>query len=192
MRRGSGRVLAGMLGLAGLLAVVLVPPPEQTEAAPWVDQEVAAASAVSALNVPEVVPNATPACTATGLLNLAPEVKIWWKLPAGAAAAGFTVANAEYGQIVNQGLLEPILSNLLSNVSTTVSGDGYLTTISGTLLANLLGGKKTLGIRLVYPGPATPAPNPDNRWRSDWLVANAEFGALSINNKCTVTTAPSY
>ncbi len=185
-------MLAGVLGLAGLLAVGLMPPPEQTEAAPWADQEVAAASAVSALDVPEVLPNATPACTATGLLNLAPEVKIWWKLPPGAAAAGFTVANAEYGQIVNQGLLEPILSNLLSNVSTTASGDGYVTTISGTLLANLLGGKKTIGIRLVYPGPATPAPVPDTRWRSDWLVANAEFGALSINNKCSVTTAPSY
>ncbi|WP_217177577.1 hypothetical protein [Streptomyces sp. AC495_CC817] len=192
MRRGAGRMVAGAAGAAVLLGLVLVPPPQQTEAAPWGDQEVAVASAVTALNVPELLPNATPACTATGLLNLAPEVKIWWKLPPGAAAAGYTVNSAEYGQIVNQGLLEPILSNLLSNVSTTASGDGYVTTISGTLLANLLGGKKTLGIRLVYPGPRTPAPNPDNRWRSDWLVANAEFGALSINNKCTVSTAASY
>ncbi|MBO9627060.1 MAG: hypothetical protein J7484_11885 [Microbacterium sp.] len=192
MKRAAGRMTAALVGVAALLGVVLVPSAQQTEATPWSDQELAAASTVTALNVPELLPNATPACVASGLLNLAPEVKIWWKLPPAAVAAGYTVANAEYGQIVNQGLLEPILSNLLSNVSTTTSGDGYVTTISGTLLANLLGGKKTLGIRLVYPGPATPAPSPDNRWRSDWLVANAEFGALSINNKCTIGTAPSY
>jgi len=184
-------MLAGVLGAAVLAGAVLVPPPPQTEAA-WTDQELAAGSAVTTIDVPEVVPNASPACTATGLLNLAPTVRIWWKLPADAVAAGYTQANAEYGQIVNQGLLEPILSNLLSNVTTTPSGDGYVTTITGTLLANLLGGKKTLGIRLVSPGPATPAPNPDTRWRSDWLVATATFVVAGLGNTCTVTTAPSY
>jgi len=183
-------VLAGLLGL-GVLVALVVPAPQQTEAA-WTDQENAAGSTTTSINVPEVVANASPACTATGLLNLAPTVRIWWKLPPDAVAAGYTVANAEYGQIANEGLLEPILSNLLSNVSTTTSGDGYVTTISGTLLANLLGGKKTLGIRLVYPGPATPAPVPDTRWRSDWLVANATFGVAGLGNTCTMSMAPSY
>lgn len=191
MRRATaGRILAGVLGIAVLTGIVVAPSAETTDAA-WVDQEnVALANPASAYNVPEPVGNAVPFCTAEGVLNLAPAVKIWWKAPAG--ATGYTSASAEYGHILNNGLLEPILSNLLSNVSTSPSGDGYVTTISGTLLANLLGGKKTLGIRFVYPGPLSPAPSPDRRWRSDWLVANAEFKALGIGNTCTMSTLPSY
>lgn len=182
------RALAGVLGVSLLMGIGVLPRAEQTEAA-WTDAEQATATA-SAYNVPEPVANADPFCTATGVLNLAPEVKIWWRAPAG--ATGFTSAQAEFGHILNNGLLEPILSNLLSSVSTSPSGSGYVTTISGTLLANLLGGKKTLGIRFVYPGSLTPAPSPDTRWRSDWLVANAEFKALGIGNTCTMSTLPSY
>lgn len=187
-RTRGRRVMAGVIGVAVLIGVGMLPTAQLTDAA-FTDSEHATATLTS-YDVPEPVSNATPACTATGLLNLAPTVKIWWKLPDGAAVAGYTLAHAEFGQITS-GLLEPILSNLLSNVSTLPSGTGYVTTISGTLLAQLLGGTKTLGIRLVYPGPLTPAPNPDNRWRSDWLVAVAEFGVVGIGNRCTMTTAPS-
>jgi hypothetical protein len=172
-----GRLIAGVVGMAMLIGVGVVPSISSTEAA-WARSE-HVASAFTAYDVPEPISSTTPGCTASGLLNLSPSVTIRWRVPPG--VAGYSIANTEFGHIQNQGLIEPILSNLLQNVTTTGTAEGYVTTIGGTLLANLLGGKKTLGIRFVGPGG----------WKSDWLVAVAEFGALGIGNRCSMTTAPS-
>lgn len=172
------RLLASVIGISMLTTLGIAPTVQDTSAA-WMRSEHATATPLTAYDVPEPISSTTPGCTASGLLNLSPTVTIRWRVPAG--VTGYTSANAEYGQILNQGLLEPILSNLLQNVTTTGSPGVYVTTIGGTLLANLLGGRKTLGIRFIGPGG----------WRSDWLVATAEFGALGIGNRCTIATAPS-
>jgi len=172
------RILATIIGASLLTGIGVVPSIQSTEAA-WVRSEHTTSAAFTAYDVPEPISSQSIGCTASGLLNLSPTVTIRWRVPAG--VTGYTSANAEYGQILNQGLLEPILSNLLQNVTTTGTPDAYVTTIGGTLLANLLGGRKTLGIRFTGPGG----------WKSDWLVATAEFGALGVGNRCTMSTAPS-
>ncbi|WP_067194351.1 hypothetical protein [Microbacterium sp. XT11] len=171
-----------------ILAVATVPPPQQTEAA-WVDQELATA-AVTALNVPEPVTWNTPGCVASGgALGLNPTVTIYWRVPAG--VSGYSASSAEYAQITG-GLLPSLLDPLLGGTSTTGSESAYTTVISGALLSGLLGGSKSFGIRFVYPGPVTPAPSPDNRWRSDWLVATASIGLAGSNPQCTLSTLRSY
>jgi hypothetical protein len=172
-----GRSLSAIAAVSVLAAIGAASTVEPTEAA-WGRTEHATA-VLTAYDVPEPIPSTTPGCTADGTLNVSPTVTIRWRVPEG--VMGYSVADAEFGQVLNQGLLEPILSNAMQNVTTTGTPSAYVTTISGTLLANVLGGRKTLGIRFLGPGG----------WRSDWLVATAQFGALGIGNSCTMSTAPS-
>jgi hypothetical protein len=157
----------------------LVPTVPSTEAA-WTDAERATATG-SSINVPEPLSSAAPGCVASsGLLGANPKVTISWRAPA--AATGYDLTKAQFGQIVNQGLLEPILSNLLGNVQTTGNAAAYVTVIDGGLLTGLLGATKTFGIRFTGPGG----------WKSDWLVASATMGLLGVNPQCTMSTAASY
>lgn len=174
-----GRVAAAVLGISVLALVGMVPPVPSTEAA-WTDAERATATGTS-INVPEPISSGSPGCVASsGLLGANPQVSISWRAPA--TATGYDLTKAEFGQIVNQGLLEPILSNLLGNVKTTGNAAAYVTVIDGGLLTGLLGASKTFGIRFIGPGG----------WRSDWLVANATMGLLGANPQCSMSTAPSY
>lgn len=176
--RPGRRVLAGVAGVALLVGVGLAPTAQITDAA-FTDAEHGRAT-ITALNVPEPVSSQTPGCVASsGLLGVNPVVTIYWRVPVG--ATGYSVTNAEFGLANNQGLLEPILSNLLQNVSTTGTSTAYVTVINGALLANILGGSKTLAIRFAGPGG----------WKSDWLVATASFGLLGANPQCVMSTSPS-
>lgn len=178
LARGS-RASAAVLGISVLALVGLVPAVPSTEAE-WTDPERAGATGTS-INIPEPISSVTPGCvTNSGLLGVNPQVTISWRAPA--TATGYDLTKAEFGQIVNQGLLEPILSNLLGNVKTTGNAAAYVTIIDGGLLTGLLGASKTFGIRFVGPGG----------WKSDWLVANATMGALGVNPQCSMSTAPSY
>lgn len=173
------RVLAGVAGAALLMGVGLTPAAQVTDAA-FTDPE-HAATTITAFDVPEPVSSQTPGCTAqSGLAGLNPTVTIYWRVPAG--VTGYSLTEAEFGLANNQGLLEPILSNLLQNVSTTGTSTAYVTTISGALLANILGGSKTLAIRFTGPGG----------WKSHWLVATASFGPLGANPACVMSTARSF
>jgi hypothetical protein len=177
MRRA--RATGAVLGLSILVGVALVPTVASTEAA-WTDAERATATGTS-INVPEPIASTSPGCVASsGLLGANPKVTISWRAPA--TATGFDLTKAEFGQIANQGLLEPILSNLLGNVQTTGNAASYVTVIDGGLLTGLLGATKTFGIRFTGPGG----------WKSDWLVANASIGLLGANPQCTMSTAASY
>lgn len=178
-RRGRNRLLAGIVGVSLLAGAGAAPSVQMTDAA-FTDSEHVSSSTFTALNVPEPISSTTPGCVASsGLLGANPQVTVNWRVPAG--VAGYTKDNAEYGQISNQGLLEPILSNLLGNVSTTGTPAAYVTVINGGLLTGLLGATKTFGIRFIGPGG----------WRSDWLVATASIGLLGANPQCTMSTAPS-
>ena len=173
------RVLAAVAGAALVVAVGLTPAAQVTDAA-FTDRETATAT-FTAIDVPEPVSSQTPGCTAqSGLAGVNPTVTIYWRVPVG--VTGYSLTNAEFGLANNQGLLEPILSNLLHNVSTTGTSSAYVTTISGALLANILGGSKTLAIRFSGPGG----------WKSHWLVATASFGLLGANPACVMSTALSY
>lgn len=173
------RVAAAVVGLSVLVGVGLVPTVPSTEAA-WTDAERATATGTS-INVPEPVSSTSPGCvTSSGLLGANPKVTISWRVPVG--VTGYDLTKAEFGQIVNQGLLEPILSNLLGNVQTTGTSTAYVTVIDGGLLTGLLGASKTFGIRFTGPGG----------WKSDWLVANATMGLLGANPQCSMSTAASY
>lgn len=198
MMRAARRMLVGVLGFSLLLGATSLPAPEQTEAAridtgwtdaAWTDAELVGASA-SALNVPEPVTWKTPGCVASGgALGLNPTVTIYWRVPAG--ATGYSATSAEYAEITG-GLLPTLLDPLLGGISTTGTESGYTTVISGALLSGLLGGSKSFGVRFLYPGPVTPAPSPDRRWRSDWLVANATIGLAGANPQCSISTVASY
>lgn len=173
------RALAGIAGAAMLVGVGLTPGAQITDAA-FTDPELSSAT-ITAFDVPEPVSSQTPGCVAqSGLLGVNPTVTIYWRVPAG--VTGYSLTNAEFGLANNQGVLEPILSNLLQNVSTTGTPTAYVTVVSGALLANILGGSKTLGIRFAGPGG----------WKSHWLVATASFGALGANPACVMSTALSY
>lgn len=173
------RSAGAVLGISVLIGVGLVPTVPSTEAA-WLDAERATATGTS-INVPEPIATGSPGCVASsGLLGANPKVTISWRAPA--AATGYDMTKAEFGQIVNQGLLEPILSDLLGNVKTTGSAAAYVTVIDGGLLTGLLGATKTFGIRFTGPGG----------WKSDWLVANATMGLLGANPQCTMGTTASY
>lgn len=173
------RWAGAVLGISLLVGVGLVPTVPSTEAA-WTDAERATATGTS-INVPEPIASTSPGCVASsGLLGANPKVTISWRAPV--AATGYDLTKAEFGQIVNQGLLEPILSNLLGNVQTTGTAAAYVTVIDGGLLTGLLGATKTFGIRFTGPGG----------WKSDWLVANATMGLLGVNPQCTMGTAASY
>lgn len=176
-RRGR-RILAGVAGAALLLGMGVAPTAQMTEAA-FTDGDYARTE-ITALDVPEPVSSQTPGCVASsGLLGVNPVVTIYWRVPVG--VTGYSLTNTEFGLANNQGLLEPILSNLLQNVSTTGNTTAYVTVINGALLANILGGSKTLGIRFTGPGG----------WESDWLIATASFGLLGANPQCVMSTAPS-
>ncbi|MFB8187829.1 hypothetical protein ACFC14_00805 [Microbacterium sp. NPDC055988] len=173
------RSAGAVLGISLLVAVGLVPTVPSTEAA-WTDAERATATGTS-INIPEPIASGSPGCVASsGLLGANPRVTISWRAPA--AATGYDLTKAEFGQIANQGLLEPILSNLLGNVQTSGNAAAYVTVIDGGLLTGLLGATKTFGIRFTGPGG----------WKSDWLVANATMGLLGANPQCTMATAASY
>lgn len=180
MRSGKRRrVAVGAFGISVLVGVGLVPTVPSTEAA-WMDVERATATG-SSINVPEPVSSVAPGCVASsGLLGANPKVTISWRAPA--TATGYDLTKAEFGQILNQGLLEPILSNLLGNVQTSGTASAYVTVIDGGLLTGLLGAAKTFGIRFTGPGG----------WKSDWLVANATMGLLGANPQCSMSTAASY
>lgn len=172
------RVLAGVAGAALLVGVGMAPAAQVTDAA-FTDTDHARAT-ITAINIPEPVSSQTPGCVASsGVLGANPIVTIYWRVPVG--VTGYSLTNAEFGLANNQGLLEPILSNLLQNVNTTGTSTAYVTVVNGALLANILGGSKTLAIRFSGPGG----------WKSDWLVATASFGLLGANPQCVMSTAPS-
>ncbi|WP_431071174.1 hypothetical protein [Microbacterium phyllosphaerae] len=176
--RRRHRVLAGVAGVALLVGIGIAPTAQVTDAA-FTDPESGRAT-ITAFDVPEPVSSQTPGCVASsGLLGANPIVTIYWRVPVG--VTGYSLTTTEFGLANNQGLLEPVLSNLLQNVSTTGTTTAYVTVINGALLANILGGSKTLGIRFTGPGG----------WESDWLVASASFGLLGANPQCVMSTAPS-
>lgn len=171
------RMLAAAVGAVAVVAVLIGPArPAATEAA-WTANQFAEAQA-TAIDVPEPITSQTPGCVANSVLGANPTVTIYWRVPA--SASTYTKDNATYGQIVNQGLLEPILSNLLGNVRTTGTPRAYVTVINGGLLTGLLGATKTFGIQFNGPGG----------WTSDWLVATASMGLAGLNPKCEISTAP--
>lgn len=170
-------MLASAAGAVAVLTALCGPMRPASTAAEWTGSQ-AAQSQVTAIDIPEPITSQTPGCTTSSVLGANPTVTIYWRIPAG--ADGYTKDNAEYGQIVNQGLLEPILSDLLGSVNTTGTSSAYVTVINGGLLSGLLGATKTFGIRLIGPGG----------WTSDWLVATASLGLLGANPKCTISTSP--
>lgn len=173
------RAAAAVLGVSVLIGVGLGQAVPSTEAA-WTDAERVMATG-AAINVPEPITTVAPGCVASsGLLGANPKVTLSWRAPA--TATGYDLTKAEFGQIVNQGLLEPILSALLGNVQTTGTSSAYVTVIDGGLLTGLLGAAKTFGVRFTGPGG----------WKSDWLVANASMGLLGVNPQCSMSTLPSY
>jgi hypothetical protein len=161
--------------LAALVLAATAVPTESTEAA-WRDAETGAAT-FTATTVP--TPVRTSDCTATsGLLGVNPIVTVYWRLPEG--VSGYTVTDAQFAR-ESGGLLIPLTSALLGNVSTVGSPSGYTTQFSGGLLGGLLGGTMKLAVRFVGPGG----------WTSSWLVATATLPTLGGTGTCTLSTQPS-
>ncbi len=172
------RALVAVLGLGILAGIAFVPPAETTDAA-FADAEYATAT-VAAGVVPTPVVTQVPGCTLSpGLLGADPKVTIYWRVPAG--HPDYTITNAQFGQTGVSGL-EVITGGLLGSINTTGAPSAYVTVVSSGLLGGLLGGSKTIGIRLGGPGD----------WTSHWLTANASMGALGTNPQCSTTTAPSF
>lgn len=176
--RTPHRLLAGLTGIALLAAVALAPTAQTTEAS-WADAEVGAAE-FTARTVPTPISTQTPGCVASGgLLGLSPSVTIYWRIPP--EATGYTQGDAEFGEVITSGLLEPLLGGLLGNTSTTGTPESYVTKVKSGLLTGLLGASKSFGIRLTGPG----------EWTSDWLVAHASIGIAGANPKCEIEIVPS-
>lgn len=177
MKRQTQRRLRATVAIvaAAALALVIAPHPTETEAS-WVDSEVGNAT-FNAITVP--TPQSTGACVAAGgLLGVAPTVTVPWKVPDG--LTGYTVLNAEFGQMTG-GLLLPLTSVLLGNMTTTGTPTAYTTVASGGLLGTLLGGTAVISIRFIGPGG----------WKSPWLVASASMALAGLNPKCELSVAPS-
>ena len=167
--------VAASLAVLGVLAAVASAPAATTEAT-WADPESGTAT-FTAATVP--APAATLGCVTTpGALGLDPRVTISWRVPA--SATGYSLANAEFGYLTG-GVLLPLTSVLLGNISTSGTATSYTTVASGGLLGGLLGGSSVIAIRFIGPGD----------WRSHWLTATATMGALGANPTCTLGTAPS-
>lgn len=175
-RRRTGQVLR-CAGVVGIVAVVfLVPARSSATLAAWSDSEYGT-STMTALTVP--APQATATCVLSpGLLGATPQITINWQFaPTGPA---YTVpTNVQYGYVTN-GLLEPVLTNLLGNVTTTAATPGYKTVFASGLLAGLLGGNMVAGIRALDA----------SGWTSQWLIATASMGALGANPVCAMSTTP--
>ncbi len=170
---GRSRVRAAAtagIAAAGLTAA-LVLPVRVTEAA-WTRTEVPQ-GAVAAVTM--VKPAAQPPCTLSpGTLGLDPVITVKWKMPAGVTLPPDTVV--EYGYSPTGGL-EVITGGLLSSVSTSAPVAGvYTTTFNSGLLAGLLGGSKSVGIR--FKGP--------NSWYSPWTQADASMGLAGANPQCVL------
>ncbi|RCS61317.1 hypothetical protein [Microbacterium sp. JB110] len=171
------RLSAGVVGIALLAVAVLVPSAQDTEAG-WVDAEVGGAE-FTADTVPTPIASRAPGCVASGgLLGLSPSVTIYWRIPPD--GDGYTSEDAEFGQLITGGVLEPLLGGLLGNTTTSGTPEGYTTVVNSGLLTGLLGGSKSFGIRLTGRGD----------WVSEWLVADASMGLAGVDPRCTVRTVP--
>ncbi|WP_119696810.1 hypothetical protein [Microbacterium halotolerans] len=174
----SPRLSAGIAGIALLVVAVSAPTAQETEAG-WADAEVGAAE-FTADSVPTPIASQSPGCVASGgALGLNPSVTIYWRIPP--EGDGYTSEDAEFGQIITGGILEPLLGGLLGNTTTSGTPEGYVTVVNSGLLTGLLGGSKSFGIRLTGPGD----------WVSDWFVADASMGLAGLNPQCTIRTVPS-
>lgn len=171
------RLLAGIVGLSVLLGVGLAPHVPQTEAA-WTDAEFGTGT-VTAINIPEPISSKSPGCVASTALGLDPKVTINWRVPVG--VTGYSLTNAEFGQIpVGGGPIVPLAPGT-AGIATTGTIDAYVTQITGGLLGGLLGATMSFGIRFTGPGG----------WKSNWLLANATIGLLGANPQCSMSTLPS-
>lgn len=167
------RLFAGMAGLALLGGAALVPSVPETDAA-WTDAEVGAASFAAAEGLPAPVAWGSPQCSASNVLLLGGRVTIRWRVPE--EAAGYSLDDVEFGRVVD-GVLTPILTDLLGSVNTTGAPEAYTTVVSGGLLSNVLGGSMRFGMRLTGPGD----------WVSPWLVADVTFPALVGSGTCSLS-----
>lgn len=162
------RRAAAALAAVGVVAALVLPAPEQTEAA-WSDPEYASGT-FTAMTVPAPI---YTSCSASGLLGLTAVLTITWRAPAG--SSGLTL---EYGQSDSSGLLIPIISSLLGNVETNpVAGDpgAYRTVVNIGLLGGLLGGKKSIGLRYSLPNGANP-------WTSQYMKVTGTWYALGLGS----------
>lgn len=171
-RRGSSptrthRRAAGALVSLAFLALLIAPPPGETEAS-WVDPEASAAS-FETITVPAPT---YLGCRASGLLGLLSTLRIDWQAPANADQLVLEVGR------MDGGLLVPLTQALLGDYVATepISGNpgAYRTTVSvGALLGTALGGSTVIGLR--YAGP-----NGENDWKSDWLRVNGTWHLLGL------------
>ncbi|MEJ6488171.1 hypothetical protein PQI23_00345 [Leucobacter sp. USCH14] len=161
------RLAAGTIAL-GVIAAGLLQPPQETEAR-WADGDSGRATFTANL----ARPVATAQClTESAILGLGPRVTMYWRVPA--EATGMTVANVQYGRLVN-GAMRPATSAELAMVTTTGTPNGYTTGVQGGLLSGLLGGSVTVGIRFVNA----------EGWTSSWLTADATIALLGLATSCT-------
>ena len=166
------RRAAAALPAVGVVAALVLPAPEQTEAA-WTDPEYAGGT-FTAITVPAPEGGATPQCKAAYVIVLGSKLTVRWKVPSGAPA--YTSANVQYAKAVD-GLLDPVTGPLLSSIDTTGTPSAYTTVVSGGLLSGLLGNKITFGIRFV---------DPTSGWTSKWLVTDATFPTILGENDCSL------
>lgn len=150
------------------LAAFVVSPPRETLAS-WTDTAYGTGG-FTAYTVPRPVFGAT--CTLVpGFLGTNPVITVTWTMP-----AGYTLTNVSYGYVATAGL-EVITGGLLSNVVTSGGPTAYSTNFNSGLLGGLLGGSKTVGIRINQTGTG---------WYSAWSSATASMGLAGINPTCVV------
>ena len=156
-----------------LAAGLLVSSQPSSTLASWTSSEYAGGEFSAATIAP---PKATASCALSpGLLGAAPQITVKWAFAT--PSAGYTVPkNVQYGYLTN-GLLEPVLTNLLGYLTTTPSDGGYTTVFGSGLLSGLLGGNMVAGIRTLD----------SSGWTSTWLVATASMGLLGANPSCSVS-----
>ncbi|WP_449278283.1 hypothetical protein [Leucobacter sp. GX24907] len=172
-RGARWRRVAVLLAAAALFTVLVAPRPAATEAG-WSDAERGTAS-FAALTVP--APVATAQCTGEGSLLglLHSKLIVHWRLP-----DGYPVSRAMILYSGAAGLV-PVTDTLTgSDLKTTATSNGYTTSITGGLLSAVLGGTRTLTIRIVDA----------SGWQSQDLVATGTWPLLGLGAPSCVVTPP--
>lgn len=169
------RRAAAALAAVGVVAALVLPAPEQTEAA-WTDPEYAGGT-FTAITVP--APTKGAECEIVGsLLNLlSSSMTLTWKIP---NQSGYSLSNARINYTGATGLV-PVTDTLLgSQLKTTDLGNGvYATKLTGALLGAVLGGTRELSVSMQHP----------SGWTSTSLKLTGTWPALALGS-ATCTLSP--
>lgn len=165
MIRPGARQVAAVIVLVGFALAVFALP--QSTAASWSDSMNTSGS-VTAVQVPK--PTISTCNVSGGLFN--PTITLIWTAP-----AGYSKTNAQFAtQETVSGL--PVMVPLAGNaVTTTGSISPFTSTYSTGFLTGLLGGSKTVGVRMVHPG---------STWTGSYASATASMTILGFSLGCVI------